>query len=319
MRATSKGLPLLIGLLLLWAAAGHAFYRIDRNHDADAYRLLAELIEHKAALARAVDGPRVIIAGGSNAYYGLDAEAIQRQIGAPVVNVALPFGAHHPQIALDLLENQVRSGDIVVFSSASVWDPPRPPTRRAREFDAYLDAVGVEGYQRKFSEPAVPWRALPETGPLLLAAADGFDAGHGRSWVEDTDAHGTFTACTDAPVVMPRHFGKDTVDLELAAALRQAATRLEIEGISFLISLPWLYIRESDRERWQAFARHFVGQLQPTVPIVASAPSMLLHSRRSEFCDSPLHLSDDASARRSRLLANALKPYVDRQSGRDGQ
>lgn len=315
MRATSKGLPLLIGLLLLWAAAGHAFYRIDRYHDADGYRLLAELIEHKAALARAVDGPRVVIAGGSNAYYGLDAAAIERQLGVPVVNVALPFGAHDPQIALDLLENQVRSGDVVVFSSASVWDPPRPPTRRAREFDAYLDSLGLEDYERKFSEPAIPWRALPETGPLLLAAADGFDAGHGRSWVEDTDAHGTFTACTDAPVVIPRHYGKDTVNLELAATLHQAAARLESEGVRLLVSLPWLYIRESDRERWQAFGSRFAGQLQPAVPIVASGSSMSLHSRRSDFCDSPLHLSDEASARRSRLLATALKPYIERQSG----
>jgi len=116
---------------------------------------------------------------------------------------------------------------------------------------------------------------------------------------------------------MPRHYGKDTVNLELAATLRQAATRLENEGVRLLVSLPWLYIRESDRERWQAFGRRFAGQLLPAVPIVASGPSTLLHSQRSDFCDSPLHLSDDASARRSRLLATALKPYVNRQSGKD--
>src|SRR5690606_12325661 len=132
------GLWMLVSLLLLWAAAGHAFYRLDRAHDRQAHRLLAELVEHKAELAEATPGPRVIIAGGSNAYYGLDAALLEHELERPVINLALPFDAHHHAIALDLLGEQVQRGDTVVYSAGSLWDPAQPPSRRAREFDAYL-------------------------------------------------------------------------------------------------------------------------------------------------------------------------------------
>ena len=310
MRGTRRGLVLLSVLLLLWAAAGHAFYRLDRGHDAEGYRLLAELAAHKAELADDIDGPRVLIAGGSNAYYGLDAAAIEERLGVPVLNLALPFGAHHHEIALDMLEEQARHGDVVVFSSGGAWEPTRPPSRRAREFDAYLEKIGFPDYRRRFSEPPLPWRALPETGPLVLAAAERFGSEPGRSWIADTDDRGTFVACRTAPVVLPRHYGRDAVNTELAAALRREAGRLREQGIRLTVALPWLYIRETDRKRWAGFRARFVQAVASSVPVIGSDAGTLLHSERDKFCDSPLHLSSQASQRRSEIVAEALKPLV---------
>lgn len=301
---------MLGGLLLLWAVAGHAFYRIDRLHDREGHKLLAELVEHKAALAQATPGPRVVIAGGSNAYYGLDAGILQDELDVPVVNLALPFGAHHHAIALDLLEHQVQPGDIVVFSAGGLWDSALPPTRRARDFDSYLDEAGLAGYTRKFPDAALPWRPLPETGPLLLAAASSIEPEHGRSWIADTDALGNYTACVDAPVVRPRHYFKDNLNEDLIEALRGAAERFEGDDIRLVVSLPWLFIRESDRGRWTDFRRRLVTALDGAVPIVASRPDMLLRSQRGDFCDSPLHLSAAASRERSRSLAESLRPLL---------
>ncbi len=309
-RGAGRGLALLAVLLLLWAAAGHSFYRLDHGHDAEGYRLLAELAAHKATLADDIEGPRVLIAGGSNAYYGLDAAAMEERLGVPVVNLALPFGAHHHEIALDILEEHMRRGDVVVFSSGSAWESARPPSRRAREFDAYLDGIEFPDYHRRFSEPPLPWRALPETGPLVFAAAQGFGSEPGRSWIADTDHRGTFIACQTAPVVLPRHYAKDAVNAELAAALRREAERLRTEGIRFAVALPWLYIRDSDRERWTGFRARFVEALAPAVPVIGSDAGALLHSDREAFCDSPLHLSKQASQRRSAAVAEALRPLI---------
>lgn len=304
---------MLVFLLLLWAAAGHAFYRLDRAHDRQAHRLLAELVEHKAKLADATAGPRVVIAGGSNAYYGLDAALLEEELDRPVINLALPFGAHHHAIALDLLEEQLQRGDTVVYSPGSLWDAARPPSRRARDFDAYLDEAGLAGYERQFDAAAIPWRPLPQTGPLLLAAVEGPQSGSGRSWVADTDAHGTYTACVDAPVVRPRHFAKDRVNDDLIEALRQAARRLAREDIRLVVSFPWLFIRENDRPRWQGLHARAVADMGADLPVVASDPQDLLRSRRADFCDSPLHLSEDASRRRTRALAASLRPLLEEE------
>ncbi len=310
-RVTRPGLWLLAGLLLLWAAAGHGFYRLDRAHDREGHRLLAELVEHKAALAEATQGPRVIIAGGSNAYYGLDAALLEHELERPVINLALPFGGHHHTIAIDLLEDQLQEGDTVVFSGGTLWDPDRPPSRRAREFDAYLDEAGLAGYTRKFGDGAIPWRPLPQTGPLLLAAAEGFDNQSGRSWIADTDKHGTYTACVDAPVVTPRRYGQDRVNAGLVEALRRSAQRLAEDDIRVVVSLPWLFIRENDRARWIGLRDRLVANFGPEIPVLASEPQELLRSRRSDFCDSPLHLSKEASRQRTLALANSLRPLLE--------
>lgn len=300
---------LMLALALLWAGAGYLFYRLDRAHDEEAYRLLADLIEWKTELAQAVPGPRVVIAGGSNAYYGLNAQLLQEQLDVPVVNVALPFGAHHPQIAFDVLERQVHSGDTVVFSASSFWNLQVTSKRHARQFDAYLDQA-YDWYHRKFSAWSIPWRPLPESKPLLLAAVSGFAPDHGRSWTEDTGPRGTFVACRDLPVVSPEPYSQDRVDPQFLAALQNAAERLRHRGVTLVLNVPWLLIRETDRHRWIAYHDGLARDLTGRMPLVASAPETLLRTDSGEFCDSPLHLSTEASRQRTLSLANELRPLI---------
>jgi hypothetical protein len=309
MRATRRGYRLLVGLALLWAVAGHIFYRLDRSHDDQAYRLLADLIEWKTELARVVPGPRLVIAGGSNAYYGLDARLMQEQLDLPVVNLALPFGAHHPLVALDLLERQVRSGDTVVFSASGFWNLKLTSKRHARQFDAYLDQA-FDWYGRKFSGWSIPWRPLPESGPLLLAAASGFAPESGRSWVADTGPRGTFLACKDLPLVSPESYSRDRVEPELFDALAETAERLNGKGVKLILNVPWLLIRDNDRPRWLEFRHGLERDLDDRIAMIASEPETLLRTDPEEFCDSPLHLSTEAARERTLSLAASLRPLL---------
>lgn len=309
MRATKRGYGLLLVLLLLWAIAGHVFYRLDRSHDHQGYQLLADLIEWKTELAQTVPGPRLVIAGGSNAYYGLNARIMQEQLNTPVVNLALPFGAHHPQIAFDLLERQVRAGDTVVLSSAGFWNLKLTAKRHALQFDAYLDRA-FDWYSRKLPGWSLPWRPLPESRPLLLAAVSGFSAEPGRSWVEDTSPRGTYTACADLPVVSPESYFRDRADPDFIEALRDMAVRFEKKGVKLVLSVPWLLIREADLPRWLEFRQRLGDDLGSQVQVIASQPEILLRTKPDEFCDSPLHLSTEASRERTLSLAASLRPLL---------
>lgn len=88
-------------------------------------------------------------------------------------------------------------------------------------------------------------------------------------------------------VVEPQRFGSELPDADLAAALDDAAERLHRLGAGLVVHMPWLYIRDSDRERWAAFLDHFISRYEPDLPVVAADPEAVLRSERDDFCDSP--------------------------------
>lgn len=132
MRATRyRGLLLLTALLSLWAVGGYAFHRADSWYDNRDYELLSDLIRYKADITETTKGRRILIAGGSNAYYSIDTRIIEARLGVRALNIALPFGAHHHRINLSVIEDLVQPGDLVVYASAGFWQGRRHDMRRA--------------------------------------------------------------------------------------------------------------------------------------------------------------------------------------------
>lgn len=311
MRVTRyRGTILLALLLLLWAGGGYAFYRIDRWHDERDYPFLAELIAYKAELAKAIPGPRIVIAGGSNAYYGIDSDILERNLDRPVVNLALPFGAHHFRINLALLEDMIQPGDVVVYAAAGFWHGPTGVRRRAVGFDSYLvDVEGIE-YERQFDDTGLPWKILPSTNTLMLALVDRAFPKPGRPWVADTDKHGDFTGCIPLPVIEPERYGGQNPNRRLARVLRTLAQRLDAKGAQLVVHMPWLLIQDYERDEWIAFMKRFAALYEPVVPVIATDPRSTLNTDRAAFCDSPFHLSVEKTRERSIALVAALKPYL---------
>lgn len=314
----------MVAILLLWVAGGHAFYRIDQAHDAKGYGPILELIVHKRALAESTPGARVIVAGGSNAYYGIDSNRLAERLGVPVVNMALPFGAYNNAINLRLLEDQVRPGDVVVYSAAGYWGAgpgAGGAGRRAQGFDSFVEEQGLPNYERQFDGDDIPWQSRPETNTLLLAAVERFlPPEQGVSWLEDTNEHGDFTGCVPVPVLMPVRFDNKQPDADLAATVRASAEKLAEKGARLVVALPWLLIREHDRVHWNEFTNRLITRYEPTVPVVTPDPDTLLNSNPDDFCDSPLHLSIEATRRRTEHLAESVGPYLEASApGRSAQ
>ena len=72
-------------------------------------------IEDKHNRLRSISGPRLIFVGGSSTAFGINSEEVQKELGIPVVNMAIIAG-----LGLDFIlkevESEMRAGDIVVLS-----------------------------------------------------------------------------------------------------------------------------------------------------------------------------------------------------------
>lgn len=81
--------------------------RPDPDHYFAGSRLQLDLLEN-------TPGPRIILAGGSNVSFGIDAELMQRMLGIPVINDGLHAGLGI--VPLRELLDYLRPGDVVILS-----------------------------------------------------------------------------------------------------------------------------------------------------------------------------------------------------------
>ncbi|MBQ9754812.1 MAG: hypothetical protein IJV93_08710 [Lentisphaeria bacterium] len=75
---------------------------------------LKEVLWCKLDIASKISSPKIIIAGGSNAFWGMDSAEIEKRCGVPVVNLA--FHASFPlNFYNDLLADVLNAGDVVIL------------------------------------------------------------------------------------------------------------------------------------------------------------------------------------------------------------
>jgi hypothetical protein len=79
----------------------------DSNHYFAGSLLHSELLENTPS-------PRIILVGGSNVSFGIDAELMQRKLGIPVINDGLHAGLG--LAPLRELEEYIRAGDVIIIS-----------------------------------------------------------------------------------------------------------------------------------------------------------------------------------------------------------
>jgi hypothetical protein len=97
----------MAGLVLLSGVAALALIPPDRDD-------YLAIIGPKMERLRATVAPRVIFVGGSNLAFGVDSPAVEEALGYPVVNMGLGFNMGL-RFMLDMIEPEVRSGDLVVL------------------------------------------------------------------------------------------------------------------------------------------------------------------------------------------------------------
>ena len=72
-------------------------------------------LDDKYERLNTVEGPKVVVVGGSSVAFGLDSEKLEEYIGMPVVNFGL-YAALGTKVMLDMSESGIGEGDIVIIS-----------------------------------------------------------------------------------------------------------------------------------------------------------------------------------------------------------
>ena len=115
----------------------------------------------KLTLLKETDTPKIVVVGGSSVAFGLDSELLAKETGYEVVNFGL-YATLGTRVMLDLSENYINEGDIVVlapeldrqtlslyFNAEAVWQAADSDLSILVDVhpDNYLDvAAGLPGY-----------------------------------------------------------------------------------------------------------------------------------------------------------------------------
>ena len=143
---------LLTGVIiaLIFAAIGP-----DPNHYFAGSRLQRKLIKNTPS-------PRIILIGGSNVSFGIDAELVQRSLGIPVINDGLHAGLGI--VPLRELQEFIQPGDVIIisleyqlFSSRDVMDG-----------DPAFLSDWIEYAPERVKFLSNPWREIPAVYATML-------------------------------------------------------------------------------------------------------------------------------------------------------
>ena len=137
-------------IALVFAAIGP-----DPNHYFAGSRLQLELL-------KSTPSPRIILAGGSNVSFGLDAELMQQRLGIPVINDGLHAGLGI--VPLRELQDYIRQGDIIIISlEYSMFS-----SKSIMEGDLSFLSDWIEYSPRRIGFLANPWKQAPSLYATML-------------------------------------------------------------------------------------------------------------------------------------------------------
>lgn len=306
----------LTAFALLQVGVGSLFvlnYEVDRT----AY-MAATLDKHQRAAT--VPSPRVLIAGGSSLAFGMDGERLERELGLPVVNLALHLRLgtrFHLAEALSV----ARAGDVVLLSTeqdAFIDPDPSVPLFELLEqrpagmahvawadvpwmldmVHTYLGRIVRRGYARMGSSPA----HAAVSSPPVPYRRDAFDV-RGDHVAHLDMAARAFSRYSSWERELPRRRG-ETLDL-LAAFRAQCAAR----GVTALwfwpaLTEPFYGPSAALLERLDAEIRTRAGLQVLNGPQEVAFPT-------DHFWDSPHHLARRGRDRLTSLLAPRLRAAIE--------
>jgi hypothetical protein len=135
---------------LVFAAIGP-----DPNHYFAGSALQLELLKNTPS-------PRIILVGGSNVSFGLDAELMQRKLGIPVINDGLHAGLG--VAPLRELQEHMRAGDVIIIS----LEYQLFSSRDVMEGDLTFLSDWIEYAPQRIKYLSDPWRDAPALYAIML-------------------------------------------------------------------------------------------------------------------------------------------------------
>ncbi|MEQ5801207.1 hypothetical protein [Halomonas sp. H10-9-1] len=324
-----SGVALGIGLALgawLLALAGQL------GHPHPDHQWVLEARAHKQARAEALPPPRLLVAGGSSAMFGIDSPQLGESFRRPAVNLGVNAGLGLPVILNQTLAI-AEAGDLVILALEYPLLGYRGEINHVMN-DFYLGQPEELLQAWRLSHAALPlhrWLPLVAGEALQIVMQtslsrvvqgyrglpDGFTV-KGTYGAHRLDAHGDQTATSrrhreawmaqQATAEAPRQYGADHADNAPGwALLRHFQERLQDRGACLVLVPPAFLFHPHYRE--DPVERRFYS----TLPEQAARHGLTYRGRPYDFMypaedmfDTDFHLVDEARRRNTRRLIEAL-------------
>ncbi|NEQ55115.1 MAG: hypothetical protein F6K11_34175 [Leptolyngbya sp. SIO3F4] len=297
--------------LWTWLAAAGAAWAVGFTYNVylgGEPRWLKELYQKKAVAAEAIEGPKLLVTGGSGAHYTITSEIIAEAIDRPVVNLGIdgPVGL---DVILPTALRHVDAGDIVLL---------------VPEYLILLDEDGLGDRSGPFA--IATGQGLNQIPPKQLARDwIGVGVPSLRALVKSTTdliTVGKFSGYYDDPLTAA---GDPTVDKQRQGdwwqlGIKQPATthslerieqfrsEVESQGGELLLSLPWVYGDTTDETKTNI--RKTAEALEDIAPLLYDPETLNIQSDVTMFADTHYHLTKEGRAVRSQQLAQQLQEVL---------
>lgn len=260
------------------------------------------------------------VAGGSTTTFGIDAEHIGREHGLPVANLGLHVGMG-PEACIGFGLSALRKGDTLVLSlePAVFTEDYRKESKLGSKLALLLgrpeivawdsQSMGVEVIKSLFAMPPGGYHLMTMLGklglgmPLYRYSIENLRPGGQQVTAERRDftKEMNFVSPEKPQVISER-------SIQLLGHTQSVAKEM---GINLVYILPWSYWSQGTANRQRTANAGLLEAIGQHIRVVPE-PSMGVHSELSDFADSGQHLTAEAAAARSSVLAATLK--ADRSS-----
>jgi hypothetical protein len=276
-------------------------------------RFYAKEMLHLQDVSAINPSPRIIFAGGSSVIYAVDANAIERALGVPVINMAMSARIGSDVNYLDYLLPHIREGDLVIYSNQS-WlveltqEAKTNETREARRLaDGLWKLAQIDLPERNHVE----WPLLlptPDT-PVLkrLSAREQVDPVV-SIWQRD-DRGGLVRCPMKSTSFAPHKAPSAGPDRKVIAHSREFVRVVEARGAHVIFFETPILIEAKEREKWLLYRKELRSQLAQVARVLDATETRIFNTNLARFCDSASHVDDHVRAEWSQSLSSQLRQF----------
>ncbi len=299
----------VILVILPFAAIGYtAFGKIPTQYDGT---FMGEFSEKHERL-KTVEGPRIILVGGSNLAFGVDSALLEEYTGLSVVNYGL-YANLGTKVMLDMSAKYIGEGDIVVIC----------PETNEQTYSLYYNADSI--LQAYDSDPSMFLDAKITNAGKLIGGLPAFAANKLKFHLSGTkpssqdiyakesfDEYGDIFVerkfnemRSDYDTAMPINISTDIIGDGFVDYLNSYAKKAQDRGAEVYFSFSPMNVRavKSSDEQKEEFYRYLGESLDFSV--ISDIDDYILES--AYFYDTNFHLNTRGAKLRTALLADDIR------------
>lgn len=272
-------------------------------------------------LLRKTSGPRIILIGGSNVAFGLDAELMQKELDLPVINDGLHAGLGI--LPLRELQQYLHVGDTVIIS----LEYKMFSSREAMNGDPTVVSDWIEADFSRAQYLFNPVAEIPEIYSIMFQRkvnrsleqalnSGSLDEIRNMFNSKNFDANGDFIGHLHIPSVLRKKIPYDPFPVEplqddVFRFLKSFKQAVEIQGVHVYWEAPASRQVNCDATGEVTLANFFeILQQRTSIPLLTSVDQVCIPDKY--FFDSPYHLdAKGRELRTQRLIANLEQAWVD--------